>query len=313
MHSDLALKMTADLFWTGLLVCLPVLAVTMAVGFAMSILQVVTQIQDMSFAFVPKLLAAGAALVAFGPWMLRTLCGFVVALWARSRRCSERHAVHRLAPRLGWITAVLLLATRIAAVLLLTPVLYAVKMPALRPAAARHRRVVRRWRCRSRPRRARCRCKTAALVGRWCARRRIGATMGVGVLLAFAGFALAGRLVDVQVGFGLAQVFDPRRSARIPILSAVFGLLARRVLLPRRRAPCAAARHRVQRRAFSAWRGRCRSPPRRSRWCGGRRPVHARVRAGRAAGAGAAAGGVRARRDRAQPAADEHAGRSACR
>lgn len=83
MHSDLALKMTADLFWTGLLVCLPVLAITMAVGLAISVLQVVTQIQEMSLAFVPKLLAAGAVLVAAGPWMLRTLCSFTVSLWTR--------------------------------------------------------------------------------------------------------------------------------------------------------------------------------------------------------------------------------------
>ena len=83
MHSDLALKLAADLFWTGLLVCLPVLAVTMAVGLAISIVQVVTQIQEMSLTFVPKLLAAGLALVAFGPWMLRTLCSFTASLWAR--------------------------------------------------------------------------------------------------------------------------------------------------------------------------------------------------------------------------------------
>lgn len=83
MHSDLALKLTADLFWTGLLVCLPVLAVTMAVGLVISIFQVVTQIQEMSLTFVPKLVAAGLALVAFGPWMLRTVCSFTASLWSR--------------------------------------------------------------------------------------------------------------------------------------------------------------------------------------------------------------------------------------
>ena len=83
MHSDLALKLTADLFWTGLLVCLPILVVTMAVGLITSVLQVLTQVQDMSVALVPKLLAAGAAMIAFGPWMLRTLCTFTVSLWTR--------------------------------------------------------------------------------------------------------------------------------------------------------------------------------------------------------------------------------------
>jgi flagellar biosynthetic protein FliQ len=82
MHSDLALKMAADLFWTGFLVAMPVLGLTMLVGLAISIVQVVTQVQEMSLTFVPKLVAAGVAIVVFGPWMLRTLCQFASQLWA---------------------------------------------------------------------------------------------------------------------------------------------------------------------------------------------------------------------------------------
>ena len=81
MHSDLALKITGDLFWTGFLVSLPVLGLTMLVGLVISILQVVTQVQVMSLTFVPKLLTAGIAIVLFGPWMLRTLCQFAARLW----------------------------------------------------------------------------------------------------------------------------------------------------------------------------------------------------------------------------------------
>jgi flagellar biosynthesis protein FliQ len=83
VHSDMALRMAADLFWTGLLVSLPVLAITMLVGLVISVLQVVTSVQEMSLTIVPKLLAAGVALVAFGPWMLRTLCRFTVTLWSQ--------------------------------------------------------------------------------------------------------------------------------------------------------------------------------------------------------------------------------------
>lgn len=81
MHTDLALKMMSDLFWTGLLVCLPVLGLTMLVGLVISVLQVATQVQEMSLTFVPKLFVAGIAMVMFGPWMLRTLCQFTVQLW----------------------------------------------------------------------------------------------------------------------------------------------------------------------------------------------------------------------------------------
>jgi flagellar biosynthesis protein FliQ len=52
VHSDLAMKMASDLFFTGLLVCLPVLGLTMLVGLLISILQVVTQVQEMSLTFV---------------------------------------------------------------------------------------------------------------------------------------------------------------------------------------------------------------------------------------------------------------------
>ena len=80
MHGDLALKLTADLFWTGLLVSLPVLGLTMLAGLVVSVLQAVTQIQEMSLSFVPKLLVAGAAVIAFGPWMLGSLCNFAIRL-----------------------------------------------------------------------------------------------------------------------------------------------------------------------------------------------------------------------------------------
>ena len=83
MHSGFALKVTSDLFWTGLLVCLPVLGLTTLVGLAVSILQVVTQVQEMSLSFLPKLVTAGLAIVLFGPWMLRTLCQFTVQLWSQ--------------------------------------------------------------------------------------------------------------------------------------------------------------------------------------------------------------------------------------
>ena len=82
MHADLALRMLGDLFWTGLLVCAPVLGCTMLVGLFISVLQVVTQVQEMSLTFVPKLVAAAVSLLVFGPWILRTLTAFSTRLWS---------------------------------------------------------------------------------------------------------------------------------------------------------------------------------------------------------------------------------------
>jgi flagellar biosynthesis protein FliQ len=81
MHSNMAITMMADLFWTGLLICLPVLGLVMLVGLTISLLQVVTQVQEMSLTFVPKLVTAGISLVVFGPWMLRQLTQFSTRLW----------------------------------------------------------------------------------------------------------------------------------------------------------------------------------------------------------------------------------------
>jgi flagellar biosynthesis protein FliQ len=81
MHVDLAWRLMSDLLWTGLWICLPILGLTMLVGLLISVLQVVTQVQEMSLTFVPKLVTAGAALIAFGPWMLHKLGAFATRLW----------------------------------------------------------------------------------------------------------------------------------------------------------------------------------------------------------------------------------------
>jgi flagellar biosynthetic protein FliQ len=48
----------------------------MLVGLLISIFQVVTQIQEMSLTFVPKIFVAALTLIAFGPWMLARLMHF---------------------------------------------------------------------------------------------------------------------------------------------------------------------------------------------------------------------------------------------
>jgi len=82
MHPDLALHMMSDLFWTGLVVCAPLLGLTMLVGLIISVLQVVTQVQEMTLTFIPKLATAAIASIVFGSWMLRTLVHYWTELWA---------------------------------------------------------------------------------------------------------------------------------------------------------------------------------------------------------------------------------------
>ncbi len=58
----------------------PVLAFGLVVGLVVSVFQAATQIQEASLSFVPKIIAAAAALVLFGPWMLRSMMTFTTKL-----------------------------------------------------------------------------------------------------------------------------------------------------------------------------------------------------------------------------------------
>lgn len=76
LGSDLALSLTSDMLWTAALIAGPLIAVTTLAGLLISVLQVVTQIQETSLSFVPKLIAAMAVLLILGGWMLSTLVQF---------------------------------------------------------------------------------------------------------------------------------------------------------------------------------------------------------------------------------------------
>ncbi len=62
---------------TMLLVSLPVLGLSMAIGLIISVFQSVTQIQEMTITFVPKIFITFLALLIFGSWMLGKLTGFL--------------------------------------------------------------------------------------------------------------------------------------------------------------------------------------------------------------------------------------------
>lgn len=64
-----------------LMLSAPVLGFGLVVGLIVSVFQAATQIQEMTLSFVPKILAAAAALVLFGPWMLRSLITFTTKLF----------------------------------------------------------------------------------------------------------------------------------------------------------------------------------------------------------------------------------------
>ncbi|MGH3334002.1 MAG: flagellar biosynthesis protein FliQ [Nocardioidaceae bacterium] len=61
----------------------PILIPALVIGFFISLVQSMTQIQEFTLAFVPKLIGVGLALLISGNWMLHTLVAFTEDLFAR--------------------------------------------------------------------------------------------------------------------------------------------------------------------------------------------------------------------------------------
>ena len=80
LGTELALALTSEMLWTAILLAAPLIAITTLVGLGVSVLQVVTQIQESSLTFVPKLIAATLVLLVLGGWMMTTLAQFATRL-----------------------------------------------------------------------------------------------------------------------------------------------------------------------------------------------------------------------------------------
>jgi flagellar biosynthetic protein FliQ len=77
MNSDVALYWVQEALTLTLMVAAPILGVALVVGLAVSILQAITSIQEMTLSFIPKILAAAIVLILLTPWMLAMLGDFM--------------------------------------------------------------------------------------------------------------------------------------------------------------------------------------------------------------------------------------------
>ncbi|MBI1819242.1 MAG: flagellar biosynthesis protein FliQ [Nitrospirae bacterium] len=76
MTSDFIVDIVQKTIETTLLVSAPVLIISLVAGLAISLFQAVTQINESTLTFLPKILAVALALVIFMPWMLSVLVSF---------------------------------------------------------------------------------------------------------------------------------------------------------------------------------------------------------------------------------------------
>ena len=77
MNPQMVLTTGQDALVLLLTVSLPLLGVIMAVGLLVSIFQAITQINESTLSFVPKLIAAMVVFAVAGPWMLTTLVDYL--------------------------------------------------------------------------------------------------------------------------------------------------------------------------------------------------------------------------------------------
>ncbi|MBU8921015.1 MAG: flagellar biosynthesis protein FliQ [Bacteroidales bacterium] len=83
MTTDAVIEIGKNALYVTLLVASPMLLFGLIVGMLIGIFQAVTQINEMTLVFVPKILAVSLAIVIFMPWMLRILVSFMTKIFTR--------------------------------------------------------------------------------------------------------------------------------------------------------------------------------------------------------------------------------------
>lgn len=77
MEAQAVLTFGQNALFILLLVSAPILGVVLLVGLVVSLFQALTQINEATLSFVPKLVAAVAVFAIAGPWMLTTAVEFI--------------------------------------------------------------------------------------------------------------------------------------------------------------------------------------------------------------------------------------------
>jgi len=86
MTQDLVMKLAKDTLQITLTISAPLLLVSLVVGVAVSILQVITSIQDMTLSLIPKMLAVFIVFLLILPWVLNLLVSFSAQLFGHLER-----------------------------------------------------------------------------------------------------------------------------------------------------------------------------------------------------------------------------------
>jgi len=81
MTEETVLQIGLNALQTMVFLAGPVLVVAMVVGIVISILQAITQINEQTLTFVPKIVAVILTLIVMGPWMLRVMQEYAIGIF----------------------------------------------------------------------------------------------------------------------------------------------------------------------------------------------------------------------------------------
>ena len=83
MDTNAVLDIGLDALLLAAKLCAPVLVTALVIGFVVSLLQSITQIQEVTLSFVPKAIGVAVALLVAGHWMIAETVSFTQELFAR--------------------------------------------------------------------------------------------------------------------------------------------------------------------------------------------------------------------------------------
>lgn len=83
MNEDMILTLGNEALKTAIMLAGPILLVAMVVGIVISMIQAVTQINEATLSFVPKIIAISLVLILAAPWMIETVSSYTTDLITR--------------------------------------------------------------------------------------------------------------------------------------------------------------------------------------------------------------------------------------
>ncbi len=81
MTEDIVISLGRDAIWTTVLLSAPLLISALIVGLVVSIIQAVTQINESTLTFIPKMLTIVVVMIILAPWMTQMLTSYTTELF----------------------------------------------------------------------------------------------------------------------------------------------------------------------------------------------------------------------------------------